>query len=393
MSINGGQHLFVMTSTFPRWEGDVEPAFVFDLCRQFVASGLRVTVLAPHAQGASEREIMESVEVRRFRYAPVAWEKLAYQGGMMANLKRSPWLYALLPIFLIAQFWATLRSLREFRFDAVHAHWIVPQGLVLAVALLFSATKPRWICTVHGSDVFALRGAFWSRLRRWIISRADHVVAVSEELRRVLVAQTGTETISVIPMGADLQEVFVPDGRQRATAELLFVGRLVEGKGLLTLIRALPNIQAIYPAVRLTIIGDGPERERLEEAIISSGVAASVSFVGAIEHSALADHFRRATILVLPSLWEGFGLVVVEALGCACPVVASDLPALRDLLQDGHAGRLFRVGDPKDLKEQVCALLADERLRELLADTGRSSVLERFDWNSLAQRYRSVLLP
>lgn len=393
MSINDGRHLLVLTSTFPRWVGDVEPAFVFDLCRQLAASGLRVTVLAPHAQGASEQEVIETVEVRRFRYAPVAWEKLAYQGGVMANLKRAPWLYALLPVFLLAQFWATLRSLREFRFDAVHAHWIVPQGLVLAVALLFSATKPRCTCTVHGSDVLALQGAFWSRLRRWITSRTDHLVAVSEDLRRALVAETGAGAVSVIPMGTDLQEVFVPDGSKRATAELLFVGRLVEGKGLLTLIRALPNIRAMYPAVRLTIIGDGPEREGLGDAVICSDVAASVSFVGALEHSALAEHFRRATLLVLPSLQEGFGLVVVEALGCACPVVASDLPALRDLLQDGRAGRLFRAGDPEDLKEQVCALLADERLRQALAETGRSAVLDRYDWRSLAEHYRSVLLP
>lgn len=393
MSINDKPHLLVLTSTFPRWAGDVEPTFVFDLCRYLAASGMLVTVLAPHAKGASEREVIEAVEVRRFRYAPAAWEKLAYQGGIVANLKRTPWLYGLLPIFLLAQFWATLRSLRAFRFDAVHAHWIVPQGLVLAVALLFSATKPRWICTVHGSDVFVLRGAFWSWLRRWITSRTDHLVAVSEDLRRALVAQTGAGAISVIPMGADLQEVFVPDGRQRATAELLFVGRLVEGKGLLTLIRALPNIRAMCPAVRLTIIGDGPERERLGEAVLSSDVAASVLFVGALEHSALAEHFRRATLLVLPSLQEGFGLVVVEALGCACPVVASDLPALRDLLQDGRAGRLFRAGDPEDLKEQVCELLADERLRDALAAAGRAAVLERYDWRTLAQRYRSVLLP
>jgi glycosyltransferase involved in cell wall biosynthesis len=368
--------------------------FVFDLCRQLAAHGVQVTVLAPHARGAKQREILENIEVRRFRYAPEAWERLAYEGGIMANLKRSPLLYGLLPLFFLAQFATLVRCLRASRYDAVHAHWFVPQGLSLAAASRLGVGRPRLVCTAHGSDVSALRGVLWSTVRRWIASRCDHVVTVSTALRDRLVTEgCETEKLSVIPMGVNLDGKFIPNETERAAAEILFVGRLVPGKGLDILIGALPQIRAINPVARLSIVGDGLERPRLEDITRSLGLASCVDFFGAVENSDLPRFYRRATLLVLPSLEEGFGLVVAEALGCGCPVAASDLPAVRDLLEDGRGGRLFRTGDSADLTEKVCELLANERLRQSLAETGRATVLERYDWNTIGQRYLSVLLP
>jgi glycosyltransferase involved in cell wall biosynthesis len=390
-----GSGILVLTSTFPRWQGDSEPGFVFDLCRELVMAGHHVTVLAPHTKGASYQEEIDGVSVRRFRYAPVSWERLAYRGGIMENLKRFPVLYALLPFFLLAQYVALVRCLRVRRYEAVHAHWLVPQGLLLlAVTGGLIKGNPRLVCTAHGSDVLALQGRHWSWLRRRMAGRCDKVVAVSDALRDSLLADgCPPDKLAVIPMGTDLQHLFVPDGQQRASSELLFVGRLVAGKGVEHLLRALPGILANYPEIRLTIIGEGPERRLLEEIAKSLDVAAHVSFVGAKPHAALAAHYRRATLLVLPSLAEGFGLVVVEAMGCACPVVASALPVLKGLLQDGRAGRLFRPGDVADLKDKICELLASAALRVSLGENGRLAVRERYDWQPVARRYAAVLLP
>lgn len=366
---------------------------MFDLCRQLAAAGHDITVLAPHAKGACCRERMDGISVRRFRYAPEAWERLAYQGGIMSNLKRFPLLYALVPFFLLAQFVALVRCLRETRYDAVHAHWIVPQGLLLGLASPFSRGCPRLVCTVHGSDVSSLLGKHWSWVRRRVAARCDHVVAVSDALRERLVNEKCPEgKLSVIPMGSDLGGLFVPDEKRRSSAELLFVGRLVAVKGVDTLISALPAIRMLYPEASLTIVGDGPERGRLVEIAQRLGVADQVKFVGAERHEALPEHYRRATLLVLPSRAEGFGLVTVEAMGCACPVVASDLPALRDLLRDGQAGRLFRPGDVAGLEDKIFELLANETLRIALGEEGRNAVLERYDWRSVSLRYASVLL-
>ena len=388
---SSGARILVLTATFPRWAGDVEPAFIFDLCRELAALGRDVTVLAPHAPGARRRECMAGIEVRRFRYAPERLERLAYDGGIVANLKRHRWLHGLLPFYLLAQFLALLRCLREERYDVVHAHWIVPQGVLLAAARPFAAGRPGCVCVAHGSDVHALRGRFWAWLRRQVAARCDRLVAVSGALRDRLVAEgCAGDRIDVIPMGTDLRAVFVPDGSPRAPAELLFVGRLVAGKGLDILLHALPEIRQRHPAVRLTVVGTGPERARCEALARQPGVAGAVAFAGAVAHRELPAYYRRAALLVLPSRAEGFGLVAVEALGCGCPVAASDLPALREVLLDGQIGALFRPDDPRDLAETVCRLLGDPAGRAAMAGTGRRSVCERFDWRGIARQYAGL---
>ena len=383
--------MLVLTSTYPRWEGDAEPGFVHDLCRHLAAAH-DVTVLAPHAAGAGQRETLAGVKVVRFRYGPERWEKLAYNGGIMSNLRRNPLLYFMLPPFFLAQLLALLGLMRHVQPVAVHAHWIVPQGIILAVASALNRARPRMVCTAHGSDVSALRGGFWRRLRRWVALRCDRIVAVSEALKAQLVSEgCPPERIEVIPMGADLLRLFVPDGSPRNAAEVLFVGRLVAVKGVDTLISALPDVLAGRPDATLTVVGGGPERDRLAELARRLDVASCVTFVGPVPHAELAKYYRRAALLVLPSREEGFGLVLIEALGCGCPVVASDLPAIRGVLGEGKTGRLFCAGDAEDLTRAVCGMLGDPVGGGDMARQGRSDAIARYDWQVIAQHYAALL--
>lgn len=384
--------ILVLTSTFPRWPGDSEPRFVHDLCRRLAEAG-EVCVLTPHAAGAACDEEIDGVRVIRFRYGPAAWEKLAYEGGIMANLRRTPWLYLMVPSFLLAQWWYLRRSLRCWRPDVVHAHWIVPQGLVLA-ALASSGVRPRAVCTVHGSDVSALRGSLWRNLRRWVVSRCDRVIAVSESLRAGLHGEgCPVAKLDVIPMGVDLNGLFEPGAQPRQDMSLLFVGRLVPGKGVDFLIRALALLAEHHPQVTLTLVGTGPEADRLAVLARDLGVLAHVRFSGTLPHPQLADCYRKASLLVLPSLEEGFGLVLVEAMGCGCPVVASDLPSLRDLVEEGKSGRLFRRADIADMARVIGELLADPQTACKLAEEARRRVKLRYDWDVVARRYSAILLP
>jgi len=384
--------LLVLTSTFPRWADDTEPAFVFELCRSLAAEW-DVTVLAPHAAGVRREETLDGVRVLRYRYGPAAWEKLAYEGGILANLKRRPWLACLLPPFLLALLWAACREVRALRPAAVHAHWIVPQGIALAAALPLAGPRPRAICTAHGSDVSALRGGFWRALRHRVAARLDCIVAVSVPLRAQL-ADEGCppEKMAVIPMGADLSGLFTPvESPARSQEEILFVGRLAREKGADILLEAMPRILAQRPEATLTLIGDGPEEVRLHDTARGLGLADRVRFAGAQPQAVLPEHYRRAALLVLPSRREGFGLVLVEALGCGCPVVAADLPAVRELLDDGRGGRLFRAENPAELARAVLELLDDAQAAAALAQRGRAAVTESYDWRAIARRYSEML--
>ena len=139
--------LLVLTSTYPRWRGDSEPGFVHELARRLAVT-FEVTVLCPHAPGAARRERMDGVEVERFRYAPAALETLVPGGGVLPNLKRRPAKWLLLPGFLLGQAIATRRALARLGPDVVHAHWIVPQGAVMALLAALGRRVP-WLLTSH----------------------------------------------------------------------------------------------------------------------------------------------------------------------------------------------------------------------------------------------------
>ena len=113
--------LLVLASTYPRWAGDSEPGFVHELSRR-LADRFEVAVSCPHAPGALPQESMDGVEVHRYRYAPARWESLAYEGGIVTNLRRHPWKWLLLPGFFLAQAWSAWRLVARFRPHVVHAH-------------------------------------------------------------------------------------------------------------------------------------------------------------------------------------------------------------------------------------------------------------------------------
>ena len=133
--------LVITTSTFPRWEADSEPRFVYDLSRRLTA-WFNVIVLAPHAAGAKTTELWHGMQIYRYRYAPTAWETLAYNGGITANLKQKPWKMLLLPLFFAGQCWALHKLLKTYPVAVVHAHWLIPQGLMAALALWGKSEKP-----------------------------------------------------------------------------------------------------------------------------------------------------------------------------------------------------------------------------------------------------------
>lgn len=385
--------ILVLTSTFPRWAGDSEPRFVLDLCRH-LAESADVRVLAPHTRGAAFEEVLEGVTVRRFRYFFTPWQSLAYSGGIMARVRANPLRLLLLPFFLVAFTRAVRAAVRDWSPDVIHAHWIIPQGLVAAFA--GSAGAPV-LCTSHGGDLQALQGAFFAKLKAWILRRCRYVTVVSESMVARVRALVPECRVEVIPMGTDLTMLFTPSPISRDACHLLFVGRLVEKKGVRYLLDALGILVRRYPDLTLTIAGDGPLRSSLERRAAELGIVDRVHFLGGVPHSSLPDFYRRATLAVFPFVvaadgdQEGFGLVVVEAMGCGCPVIASDLPAVRSSIEPGVTATLVAPTDVAALAAAIAKYLDDPAERAKHADAALVRVHDRFDWHPIAGRYRRVI--
>lgn len=387
------KRLLVLTSTFPRWEGDHEPPFVFELSRR-LGERFKIMVLSPHAPGAKLSETMDGIEVHRFRYFLPQWQRLAYDGGILANLKNNRFNYFLIPFFILSELISLVLLLRKTRVDVIHAHWLIPQGLVAIMARTLAHRKPVIICTSHGGDLFGLSGNLFSWVKKQVIRRTDKLTVVSQAMRDYASSLTGRQDIEVIPMGVDLIQKFTPlPEAEMNPDELLFVGRLVEKKGVRYIILAMPEILKRHPQTQLVISGDGPDRTELQKLALATGVESHIQFLGTVNNAALQELYRRASIFVGPSIvarggdQEGLGLVFVEALGCECAVIASDLPAIRDVVTDGVTGLICKQKDSADIAHKVIILLNDPALRQTLGRAGRQYVVERFDWKIVSDRY------
>lgn len=392
------ERLLVLASTYPRWPNDTLPPFVHELARRLTAK-YQVHVLVPHAADAMTEERMDGVIIHRFRYLPARFETLAYAGGMLPGLRRRPWRLFALPLFILSELIATIRLLRRDRYQAVHAHWLLPQGLVAVIARALCGYRPRIMCTAHGADVYGLNGALVRHLKRYTLRCSDCITVVSRAMLETLTEGLESDTrYHVLPMGVDTRERFTPGGAPPDPHSLLFVGRLEDKKGVHVLLQALALLPPSSDAL-LRIVGSGPEEERLRMLAQTLGVAARVIFVGPVPNQDLADWYRSSCILVFPSVItpygdrEGFGLVPAEALACGCAVVASDLPAVRDVIRHGETGLMVEPGNPKALAVALHTLLEHESERRRLARTGCEYVRSNFDWTHIAAEYAALLHP
>lgn len=386
--------ILVLTSTYPRWQADVEPGFVHDLSLRLV-SDYEVHVLAPHFDGALRYEILDGVHIHRFRYFLSRQQRLAYEGGMLTNVQRHRWLLLVLPFFLLSQFCHAFFLMRKYKVVLVHAHWVIPQGLVASLLRVLNPKTPL-VITSHGGDVYGLNGRILNYLKRKVYGVSDVITVVSRAMAEDLHLFLGAADIRVASMGVDLKKRFVSLTPQGDRRDIVFVGRLVEKKGVHVLLEAFAQLYKNFPSLRLTIIGDGPARAQLTAQASGLAIDRAVDFLGAVSNSDMPQLLNRYAIAVVPSVvavsgdQEGLGLVAIEAMGCGCAVIAADLPALRDVVDQGKNGLLFDVGNAAALTECFQRLLENEELRCRLAESGRESMLRKFDWDEATDKYRQI---
>jgi len=388
--------VLVLASTYPRWANDPEPAFVHELCRRLVAR-FEVVAVVPDAPGADASGLLDGVEVVRYRYAPRRLQTLVNHGGIAVNLRRSPWKYLLLPGFVLGQYLAARRILKQRRIDVIHAHWLLPQGEV--ARRLAALSRIPYLVTSHGGDLFGLRAAVLTRFKRAVAASSAAMTVVSkamgDEAERIGLKPP---RLCVLPMGVELQRRFVPDPvTLRDPDELLFVGRLVPKKGVGYLLDAIPLIVARRPGLKLTIVGFGPEEDALRAKVRRYGIAAHVTFAGAMAQEALPALYRRAGLFVAPFVrdasgdQEGLPVALMEAIGCGCPVIVGDVPGVEDLLGDA-AGRIcVDPTCPVELASRILDVLGDVRRACVEVMAMRERVLQHIDWERTAAGYADLL--
>jgi glycosyltransferase involved in cell wall biosynthesis len=351
--------------------------------------------LAPHFHGAAREEEMDGLHVHRFRYGPDRSETLAYGGGILPNLRADSKRWTLVGPFMSAQFYEMVRVARRYRVDVIHAHWVLPQGLV-------ATAGRRWLhCPVvlsaHGSDVYSMRTGTRHKLLTHAVRRADACTAVSRPLAAELKRLTSVEAL-VVPMGVNISAFDrQPIGSDVSSGHrVLFVGRLVDQKGIDRLIEAFAQVRVSFPDALLRVVGDGPERAALEALANQLGLGSAVEFIGALPHDRMAGQYRDADVFVLPSIrndegdTEGLSVVALEAAASSLPIVASNMGGITDVIVDHKTGLLVEPGNPHAIASAIVSLFGDAELRSSLGMSARASVQERFSWDSIAGQFEAI---
>lgn len=399
-----GRRALFLTSNFPRWSGDSTTPFVLHLAQDLQELGWGIDVLAPHAPGAQRGEMLGGIVVERFRYLlPETSQTVCYGGGALVNLRKSRVNAAKLPALVGAEWAAARRRLRSGRYALLHSHWVLPQGFVGTFAA--RAGHVPHIVTVHGGDVFGLQSRALAPFKRYALRAADAVTVNSSATDRAVRALAPELSTSLhrAPMGVDTRPADPAEVggirrrfRRPAGPLLVFVGRLVEEKGVEDVVRAVAHLAPRRPDTTAVLVGDGQDRLAVERLVARLGVSDRVTLVGWVDSAAVPGWLAAADIVLAPSRigpdgWmEAQGLSIVEALAASRPVVASDVGGIPDTVTDGETGLLVPQRDPAALAAAVDRLCDDPELAARLGARGRQVALARFSRAAAAKRFAAL---
>ena len=402
--------VLLMATTFPRWEDDTMPQFVYELSKELNTQSVDVVVLAPHYPGAERKETMSGITVYRYPYMfPYRYQKIALQGngGILPSLKQSPIALLQLPVLIASLVAHTVWIYKKERIDVINSHWLLPNGVIAgALATLFDS---RHVMTLHARGVLLIqRLPFGSVLAASAYRWSDAILPVSRDIQDRFIAAAngaidGTEKFQVQPMGAHTSE-YDTDAKGRLRAERnvddtvrgLFVGRLADKKGIRYLLDAIADAEFTADAFRLTVVGSGPLEDDLRRYAEELDLGEQVAFTGWVSEAELQDQYVLSDFVVVPSIetdsgdTEGMPTVIAEAFAAGNPVVATTVGGIPDVVSDGTNGYIVPQKQPAELAEAMSRLIDNPARREELSDGALATAAE-LDWSRCAEQYARTL--
>jgi glycogen synthase len=361
------------------------------LCEALVELGVEAHVLTRGGEESPPEEEVSGVQIHRVREP----KRPADLGEFVAWVER-------MNIDMLA---AGVELGDRYGFDLVHGHdWLVATAGD-HLARRFDAPL---VTTIHATEYGRHQGwvdkhpqSHIHGVERWITNRADRVIVCSFYMREQVADIFGVpdDRISVIWNGIDPDDL-----RPHADAELerlraqfaapdekllLLIGRLVYEKGFQLALEAMPALIRRQPGSRFLVAGSGTHENELRAQAQELGLMDHGTFLGWIGDDVLHSLYRIADVCVVPSIYEPFGLVALEAMASGCPCIVADTGGLREVVPHDEAGLRFRARDPGSLTEMVERVFSDPRLRERLVAEAADHVL-RFDWGDVAERTLEV---
>lgn len=378
-------HILMLTSSFPRFDGDYFGPWVLEYSKELIRQGHRVTVVAPQSEYfTGPFKELGGVDVVYFSYFWKSGQKLVAPPGLLPNLKKNPLLFFTIPFLLRGYYKAVERIIRESDIDILHSQWAIPSGYINSL-LARKYGIPHVVSTLGAELYLPKRHPFRSVASR-VLSSCDVMFAVSEQMKvRALAMGVEDAKIVLLPNTVDparFEDVEKGHLRSKLNLEenqkiILTVRRLVPEKRVEDLIHAFHQLDE--QDVHLVIGGDGPLKAELESLVSQLGLNEKVSFLGYVNSSDLPAMYADATIYVLSSEQEGLSISLLEAMTSGCLVISTSGTGSEDAIQHAENGFLYTPADIADLTRllKYCLSLEGES-RQSLIQAARNTVRLNF---------------
>jgi glycogen(starch) synthase len=386
------QELTVMMLTWefpPRIIGGISP-HVYHLSKSLAKNGVKVYVVTCDFPGAPQHEIVDGVEVFRVdSYKNPSPNFATWVYLMNVNMQKEA---------------AALVNRLGGEVDIFHAHdWLVANA---GIGLKHVFRKP-FLATVHSTEIGRRNGIHFDYERMiheteaWLTYEAWKVICCSNYMVSHVRWAFGLpeDKLIMVPNGVNIQEYTGNKNadlgqfrRKFALPEeklVLYVGRLVYEKGIHVFVNAVPKILGKVDA-KFVIVGNGYMKEPLSNLVKSMGLAHKVMFTGFVDDETLKNLQRCADVSVVPSLFEPFGIVALEAMAAKSPIVVSDTGGLSEIVEHDVNGVKVYPENPDSLAWGITKVLLDEKYANLIRNNAYKKVLEKYDWDKISQQTKAV---
>lgn len=394
--------ILIVASTFPASDTDPVPAFVKDqaITLKKLHPKAQITVLAPHDARANTKRYTQHqyYDEYRFSYAwPKRLQKLAGR-GIWPQIQKQPAYALLIPALFICEFFALWRLARTLQPDYSYAHWLTPQGIVARMLLPFNKTP--YVITTHASDAAVWHKIpFGGTIVRSAVAKASAITAVSPRTLDKLKSfysdkqwNTVAAKTKIIPMGVHLSKA--KPSQRKPGQNILFIGRLAEKKGVHYLLPAFAKIANRFPKALLTIAGDGPMLEELQQQAKELQIPSSqIQFTGHISGNNKQRYIDNADVYAIPSIIteggdaEGLPVAFMEGLAAGKVCIATNESGADNIIKDKRDGFLIPQKDTEALEKALTnALTLSDKERKAIQQNAQKAA-GRFNWEKVAQEH------
>lgn len=388
--------LCIVPTMFPKYKGDYYGSFVYDEAKKLVENGIEVHVLTQHNHGILYEEIMDGIYVHRFKWLePKEFRALVHFKGLKDNLR--------LVTYVISLFFTLIKIVRKYKIGIIHAHSVIPTGLVGVVVAKFLGCPS--VITSHGMDINNFDSkSIYGHLISFSLNQCDRAIAVNGDLAEKMKFLGINEDKIVILRNAVDTERFKPSKNMELRHKygigeneilILFVGYLDTFKGIFELVDAFYEINKENKNVKLMMVGTGPKKEELKKKVSRLKLDDFVIFTGNVPHDKMHKYYPAADIYVLPSYTEGLPISILEAMACALPIVATDVGGIPEVVKDGENGFIIPFKNKKILMQKLKFLVIHRSLRKLFGTRSIEMAVNLFSnnkkVNNLLNLYKTLI--